>query len=162
MSIFNEARKELWSELQGLSDEDLNKRPAEEEWSVQEVLDHLKKIDLMAAHLFKEKIQHAPIKTIEEKPVKIAEERSPKRKAPQHVEPERKNTDLLTIKAELDNVRTQLTSVIAAFQEEDFQRVLPHPVFKELTVRQWIDFIGHHEKRHIQQIQEIKQKLGRD
>ena len=43
MSIFNEARKELWSEIQGLSDEMLNKRPAEDEWSIQEVIDHLKK-----------------------------------------------------------------------------------------------------------------------
>lgn len=43
MSIFNEARKELWSEIQGLSDETLNKRPSEDEWSIQEVIDHLKK-----------------------------------------------------------------------------------------------------------------------
>ncbi|MGN9866321.1 DinB family protein [Bacillus swezeyi] len=160
MSIFNEARKELWNEIQGLPDNDINKRPAKNEWSIQEVLDHLKKIDLMAAQMFKEQIQHAPIKTIEEKPVKASEDRSTKRKAPPFIEPERKSTDALTIKAELDNVRQQLTSVIAAFQEEDFQRVLPHPIFKELTVRQWIDFIGHHEKRHIQQIQDIKQNIS--
>lgn len=43
MSIFNEARKELWNEIQGLPDNDINKRPAENEWSIQEVLDHLKK-----------------------------------------------------------------------------------------------------------------------
>lgn len=43
MSIFNVARKELWSEIQGLSDETLNKRLAEDEWSIQEVIDHLKK-----------------------------------------------------------------------------------------------------------------------
>jgi uncharacterized damage-inducible protein DinB len=57
MSIFNEARKELWSEIQGLSDEMLNKRPAEDEWSIQEVIDHLKKIDLMALQILKEQIK---------------------------------------------------------------------------------------------------------
>lgn len=159
MSIFNEARKELWSEIQGLSDETLNKRPSEDEWSIQEVIDHLKKIDLMALQILKEQIKHAPVKTIEDKPVYQSEDRSSKRKAPPYAEPERKTADALTLKAELDNVRTQLTSVIAAFHDEDFQRVLPHPVFEELTVRQWLDFIGHHERRHIKQIKEIKQKL---
>ncbi|MEC1346617.1 DinB family protein [Bacillus haynesii] len=158
MSIFNEARKELWSEIQGLSDETLNKRPAEDEWSIQEVIDHLKKIDLMALQILKEQIKHAPVKTIEDKPVHQLEDRSSKRKAPPYAEPERKTADALTLKAELDNVRTQLTSVIAAFHDEDFKRVLPHPVFEELTVRQWLDFIGHHERRHIKQIKEIKQK----
>lgn len=71
----------------------------------------------------------------------------------------KKTADALTLKAELDNVRTQLTSVIAAFHDEDFQRVPPHPIFEELTVRQWLDFIGHHERRHIKQIKEVKQKL---
>lgn len=43
MSIFNEARLETWNELKGLSDEKLNQKPSAEEWSIREVLDHLKK-----------------------------------------------------------------------------------------------------------------------
>ncbi|MEH6974214.1 MULTISPECIES: DinB family protein [Bacillus] len=160
MSIFNEARKETWSEIRELSDDDINKRPEQDEWSIQEVLDHLKKLDLQAARLFRERIRSAPFRTIEAKPVHVSEDRSVKRKAPDSLEPERKTTDLLAIKAELDHARSQLTTVIATLQEEDFERVLPHSVFKELTVRQWIDFIGHHEKRHVKQIQEIKKKLS--
>ena len=103
------------------------------------MIDYLKKIDLMALQILKEQIKHAPVKTIEDKPVHQSEDRSSKRKAPPYAEPERKTADALTLKAELDNVGTQLTSVIAAFHDEDFQRVLPHPVFEELTVRQWLD-----------------------
>lgn len=62
------------------------------------------------------------------------------------------------MKRELDVVREQLTAVIASLKEEDFERVLPHPLFQELTVRQWIEFIGHHDKRHLSQIKEIKEK----
>ncbi len=43
MSIFNEARLETWNEVKGLSDEKLNQKPSAEEWSIREVLDHLKK-----------------------------------------------------------------------------------------------------------------------
>lgn len=146
MSIFNEARKETWSEIRELSDDDINKRPEQDEWSIQEVLDHLKNSICRLTRLFRERIRSAPFRTIEAKPVHVSEDRSVKRKAPDSLEPERKTTDLLAIKAELDHARSQLTTVIATLQEEDFERVLPHSVFKELTVRQWIDFIGHHEK----------------
>ncbi|ASB87762.1 uncharacterized protein S101395_01226 [Bacillus sonorensis] len=44
MSVFNEARKETWSEIQGLSDDVINTKPGKDEWSIQEVLDHLKKL----------------------------------------------------------------------------------------------------------------------
>ncbi|MDA7028544.1 DinB family protein [Bacillus sp. CLL-7-23] len=159
-SIFHEARKELWSEVQGLSDHDLTKRPELEEWSIQEVLDHLKKIDLVALQLFKEQVPDAPVKPIEEKPVKNSEDRRSKRKAPSFVEPERKTIDAEAIKNELDHVRTQLNSVISTFDKKDFQKVLPHPIFEELSVSQWIDFIGHHEIRHLHQIREIKEKLS--
>lgn len=160
MSVFNEARKETWSEIQGLSDDVINTKPGKDEWSIQEVLDHLKKIDLKTAQLFKENIRSAPLKAIQAKPVEASENRYDKRKAPDFLEPERKTKYCLTIKTELDHARQQLTSIIASFHKADFQRVLPHPIFLELTVEQWIDFIGHHEKRHIKQIQDIKRKLS--
>ena len=53
MSIFNEARLETWNELKGLSDEKLNQKPSAEEWSIREVLDHLKKIYLTAKKMLK-------------------------------------------------------------------------------------------------------------
>ncbi|BBP91792.1 hypothetical protein BsIDN1_54100 [Bacillus safensis] len=49
MSILHEARQELWHELQGLSEEQLNQKLSDDTWSIQEVADHLKKMDLVAA-----------------------------------------------------------------------------------------------------------------
>lgn len=122
MSVFNEARKETWSEIQGLSDDVINTKPGKDEWSIQEVLDHLKKIDLKTAQLFKENIRSAPLKAIQAKPVEASENRYDKRKAPDFLEPERKTKDCLTIKTELDHARQQLTSIIASFHKADFQR----------------------------------------
>lgn len=161
MSIFNEARLETWNELKGLSDEKLNQKPSAEEWSIREVLDHLKKIDMTAQKMLKERVKDAPIKEIEEKPLEVAQDRNNKRKAPSHLEPAHDFISGSQMKRELDVVREQLTAAIASLTEEDFERVLPHPVFQELTVRQWIDFIGHHEKRHLSQMKEIKEKIER-
>lgn len=66
MSIFNEARLETWNEVKGLSDEKLNQKPSSDEWSIREVLDHLKKIDMTAQNMLKERVKEAPVKEIEE------------------------------------------------------------------------------------------------
>lgn len=161
MSIFNEARQQTWEELKGLSDEEFNQKPAADEWSIREVLDHLKKIDETAQTLLSKHAKDAPLKEIEEKPMEFIEDRTNKRPAPSHLEPEQKRISVIEAKQELDTARQQLTAVISSLNEEDFKRVLPHPVFQELTIRQWIDFIGHHEMRHINQIEEIKQKIER-
>lgn len=59
MSILHEARQELWHELQGLSEEQLNQKLSDDTWSIQEVADHLKKMDLVAAkHLAAEGKKH--------------------------------------------------------------------------------------------------------
>ncbi|MCC9024205.1 DinB family protein [Bacillus nakamurai] len=161
MSIFNEARQQTWNEVKGLSDHEFNQKPSAEEWSVREVLDHLKKIDETAHTLLSEQAMEAPLKETEEKPLEMAEDRTNKRTAPPHLAPEQERKSIVEMKEELDVARQHLTAVIASLKEEDFERVLPHPVFQELTIRQWIDFIGHHEKRHINQIEEIKQKIER-
>ena len=35
-----------------------------------------------------------------------------------------------------------------------------HPIFGLMSLKQWIPFVGYHEKRHILQIKEVKEKLG--
>lgn len=49
MSLLHDARQELWQELQGLNEEQLNQKLSDDTWSIQEVADHLKKMDLVAA-----------------------------------------------------------------------------------------------------------------
>lgn len=89
MSIFNEARQQTWEELKGLSDEEFNQKPAADEWSVREVLDHLKKIDESAQSLLSKQAKDAPFKKIEEKPMEFIEDRTNKRPAPSQLEPEK-------------------------------------------------------------------------
>ena len=62
MSIFNEARQQTWEELKGLSDEEFNRKPAADEWSLREVMDHLKKIDETAKTLLSKQEKDAPFK----------------------------------------------------------------------------------------------------
>lgn len=105
MSIFNEARQQTWEELKGLSDEEFNRKPAADEWSVREVLDHLKKIDETAQTLLSKQAKDAPFKKIEEKPMEFIEDRTNKRPAPSHLEPEQNRISVIEAKQELDTAR---------------------------------------------------------
>ncbi|MFS0657073.1 DinB family protein [Bacillus sp. 179-C3.3 HS] len=159
MSLLHEARQELWQELQGLNEEQLNKKMSEDTWSIQEVADHLKKMDLVAAKHLAAEGKKAPLKEYEPKPVELAEDRSNKATAPSIVEPDRKHVTPTQLKDELDTARDQLNQILSSFTEEDFKRVIAHPVFKELSIKQYLDFIGAHEKRHIHQIREVKEQV---
>jgi len=37
----------------------------------------------------------------------------------------------------------------------------PHPVLGEIDLYQWILFVGHHEARHAQQIDEVAQSVSK-
>lgn len=90
----------------------------------------------------------------------MAEDRSRKATAPSIVEPERKHVTPTHLKDELDTAREQnFNQILSTFTEDDFKRVIAHPVFEELSLKQYLDFIGAHEKRHIHQIKEIKEQL---
>ena len=159
MSLLHEARQELWKELQGVSEEQLNQKISDDTWSIQEVTDHLKKMDLVAARHLAAEGKRAPIKEYAPKPVEMAEDRSRKATAPSIVDPERKHVTPSHLKDELDTAREQLNQILSTFTEDDFKRVIAHPVFEELSIEQYLDFIGAHEKRHIHQIKEIKEQL---
>ncbi|MCG0057122.1 hypothetical protein L6R34_32680, partial [Escherichia coli] len=76
-----------------------------EEWSIREVLDHLKKIDMTAQKMLKERVKDAPIKEIEEKPLEVALDRDNERKAQSHLEPAHDFISGSQMKRELDVVR---------------------------------------------------------
>ncbi|MGG3626349.1 DinB family protein [Bacillus gobiensis] len=160
MNIIHEARQKTRLLIHNLSDETLNKRPSAEEWSIQEVLDHLNKTDQMSSTFLKHRMKEAEIKEVKKQPIEIVEDRSHPRKAPEKLMPDRKSITLEQCKNELDQAREQLTIIISSISEKDLTKVLPHAVFKELTVAQWIGFIGHHEVRHSKQIEEILEKLN--
>jgi uncharacterized damage-inducible protein DinB len=159
VDILHDARQKTWILLHGLTDEALNERPAPEEWSIQEILDHLNKTDLMAVHVLKTRFKDSVIKDVKHQPLEIAEDRTQQRKAPEKLLPERKLMTLERCKDELDRARNELLTVISSISDKELTKVLPHPVFNELSVKQWIEFIGHHEIRHDKQMEEIIKRL---
>jgi len=97
----------------------------------------------------------------EDKPFHLAVDRSRKVDAPAQVTPSNEKQTLEEMKSKLAESRAALIELEETASEDKLkQKSFPHPVFGLMDLKQWIDFIGYHEKRHQEQIEEIKTAIG--
>jgi hypothetical protein len=98
---------------------------------------------------------------IEDKPIKLIIDRTNKFDAPSYVTPSNEFITLTTIQEKLLESRSALEAfLVDADEEKMLKRTIPHPVFGPFHLKQWVEIIGWHEKRHLVQIEEIKDELG--
>lgn len=154
----NRIREELIEEIHHISEESFNKRPNESTWSPKEVTEHIALMDAYIARLMREG------KTIEKKaftkPIRLTTIRSLKVKAPSPVDPqktEQSRNDILNL---LYQARMEVLDMYTYFSSAQKKQLsMKHPVFGNMRVNQWFDFLGYHEKRHLKQLREVIQQL---
>ncbi|MEI3612828.1 DinB family protein [Pseudogracilibacillus sp. SO30301A] len=84
MKINEEAREELLNEVTGLSDEEINRNPSGDEWSIRQVLEHLYVFELEVIKSVQEELDKGVVK---ERPIHLAVNRDIKVEAPSNVKP---------------------------------------------------------------------------
>ncbi|MFD2630221.1 DinB family protein [Oceanobacillus kapialis] len=161
MKINDEARDKLWEEVAALSDEELNKRPCSNEWSIAQVMEHLYLMERTVVHNIKHTLENGSIKEVSTKPIELTVNRSRKIEAPTFVEPSDSDKTIEVIKEKLHTSHESLRKLDEDVDKERLEeKTAIHPVFGEMNLAQWIPFVGYHELRHIEQIKEVKDKLG--
>ncbi|MGG4267042.1 DinB family protein [Peribacillus simplex] len=154
-------REELLIAVSGLSDEQLNAHPEEGRWSIIQVLDHLYKMERTITRNIEDKLKSDESTTPVDKPIELTLlNREVKVQAPAFVIPSESFQTLSELKDKLSESRKAFIQVVDHAKLNDLeQKSFPHPLFKELSLKQWITFVGLHEKRHLMQIEELKSKL---
>jgi hypothetical protein len=170
LNYLEKTRTELRAAVDSVPAHARNTRPAADQWSVAQVLDHLaiahnrvaaavsKWIaEAQAAGLGPETATSPVLNTI---PTGLILDRTRKVQAPEFILP-RSDVDAETAWAELEQAREQLR---AAFLSGDGlaleQVVQPHPVLGPINMYQWTLFNGSHEARHTLQIRELAEKFN--
>ncbi|WP_052360710.1 DinB family protein [Oceanobacillus manasiensis] len=160
METNDETRAKLLSELSGLGDEELNKRPSSGGWSIGQVVEHVYLMESTVAQNIQYTLENGSIKVVSAKPIELAVNRTKKVEAPEFVLPSESLKTAENLEQKLhtshESIRTLYNSVDKTKLEE---KAAIHPVFGEMNLLQWILFVGYHEQRHIEQIKEIKQRL---
>jgi hypothetical protein len=156
-----ERRRQLLDSVSGLSDEALNRKAEEGRWTIAQILKHLYLIERGITQQLQEVVnadewEQAPRK----KPIEKTVDRTYKVDTPAPFRPDDKFTTLEEITALLDQSRKGLLKFVNSIDDESIltERSLRHFSFGRMDLAQWIEFIGWHEKRHLEQIEELKSK----
>ncbi|MFZ3577380.1 DinB family protein [Virgibacillus sp. DJP39] len=161
MEFNEEARVDLYNEVNGLSDEQLNKRPADDQWSIKQIMEHLFLMEGAITKTIIEKLEDGEEVNAELKPIEASLNRTIKVQAPEFAIPNDDFATLEELKLKLTATHQGLIKVSETADEKQLEsKGFPHPVFGQMSLKQWIPFIAYHEKRHTLQIVEVKEKLG--
>ncbi len=153
-------REEILNTVNGLSDEQLNANPEKGRWSIIQVLDHLYLMERAITKSIADKLKSDERVQAVDKPIELTVNRDVKVEAPSYVVPSDSFQTLDEVKDKLAESRSAFVQLVHNADENDLeQKSFPHPLFKDLSLKQWIPFVGFHEKRHLLQIEELKSKL---
>lgn len=160
MKVNEEARTKLLDTVSDLNDEELNWKASEDEWSVRQVLEHLYLMEGGVAKTIQSQLTKEASHETASKPIERTVDRSTKVEAPDFAKP----SDSFATAEELqDKLRTSHTSLLQLEDtvptEQLKARSYKHPVFGDMSLDQWIPFVGYHELRHIKQIEEVKKAM---
>jgi hypothetical protein len=153
-----ETRNQLLSTINSLTNEELNKKPTSDMWSISQVCHHL----FLAERTFTQSIIYGLKKGIsrkaEPKPIQLAADRSTKVDAPDIILPGKVSLTMEQVIEELDMSREILLEVLSRIEDKTLlaERSAKHPLFGHLPLDQWVELVYLHEQRHIEQIEEIK------
>jgi hypothetical protein len=170
LSYLDQTRAELRAAVDSVPATARNTRPADDQWSVAEVLDHLTIAHSRVAAVVGKWIAEAKATGLGPEietssllgtiPTERITDRSNKVQAPEAIRP-RSDVDAEIAWSELDQAREKLR---AAFLSGDGlaleQVVRPHPVLGPINMYQWTLFNVSHEARHTLQIREIAAALN--
>ncbi len=160
MKVNEEARETLWNTVEGISDEDLNWKPAEDRWSIRQVMEHIHLMEGAVAKTIQTEVKKDATAPAVDKPIERTVDRSMKVEAPDFVTPGDSFLTKAELRAKLDGSHQLLRQTEESIPAEELEvRSYPHPVFGEMNLSQWIPFAGYHELRHIDQIKEVITEL---
>lgn len=155
-----EAREALLHEINDVSEENLNQKPVEGQWSIKQIVEHLFLMEGMIVKMVENQLENGKEVKVEQKPIELTVDRRQKVEAPDFARPSDDFETPEEIQLKLETSRRAFLKLMETVDEQDLKRkAFQHPVFGEMSLQQWLPFIGWHEKRHIEQIREVKEAL---
>jgi hypothetical protein len=144
----------------------LSKRPAENEWSVAEVVEHLCLVEGAVMNFLKSKLNDPPMKVSFVKkllPMSIVSLRVKRLEAPKIVRPAADLPPMPELLKKYDALRANTKEVcIKEGRERLSQICFKHPFFGDMDGAAAVSMIAFHEQRHLKQINETIKKLSRN
>jgi Mg2+ and Co2+ transporter CorA len=156
-----ETRNRLLNEIRPFRIDEFNKKPDQNNWSAAQVCDHLILVEIA----FTKAIVYGLNKEdqeIERKDLSFMMDRKQKIPAPEIVIPNSEPIEVQQVIDRLSESRKDLLAVLSTIKDRSILKgkYARHPIFGKIPLDQWIELLYVHERRHIEQIREIKGIIG--
>lgn len=156
----NEIRKNLFKQIDSLTNEQFNEKPDKDSWSPKEIVDHLVKMEQTIIKGIKTELANPMSPKAKKKPIKLSTLRIVKVKAPSYTVPSSDYKRTEEMKSQLHQVRMELLALYKSNNSTVLEeKSLKHPIFGQVPLIQWFEFTGLHEKRHAKQLEKTIEKI---
>ena len=164
------ARKKLLSTLKQYPDEILNKKPAQDKWSVVQVAKHLMESESVSLQY----LQKKTLDTSRSKSAGVSGEWKMlvvhlsfiapiKFKAPKMLDPDVSAMSLHEIEAQWDKIRKDTFELIGKLSDAELKKELwKHAIAGKMNIYQMLAFINIHVNRHVQQIERTLREVAKN
>jgi hypothetical protein len=163
-------RDRLLEAVSGLSEAQLAYKPAEGDWTINDILNHLSMTDAANGKLMARALRHAKGRELGPDPTPeasvlhclddVRSQTQAKAKAPERFVP-REYVPAETSLASLKESRARILADVEQLAEFDLTQLkYAHPILPDLDMYQWILIAGAHERTHASQIKRIKEEAG--
>lgn len=156
--------QQLTSAISAVDPALLVKRPAENEWSVAQVVEHLCLVERAVTKYLKSKLDQPPVKVSPLKkllPMRIVSLRMKRLQAPKIVEPATDLPPMAELLKKYDHLRSQTKELCVQAGKERLSGIcMKHPFFGDMDGAAAVSMIAYHEQRHLKQIRDILKKLS--
>ncbi|GAA5346798.1 putative damage-inducible protein DinB [Planifilum fimeticola] len=155
-------RQKVWREVERLSDEEINRKPSPDRWSIAQILEHLYLTELTVARRMKKAADRTDKQISGEKPIRLLLDRSLRVKVPiPDLEPSDDFKTLDSLREKLCRSHRFFAGVLRDLTPDQLRRCsMRHPLFGTMSLEQWVEFVSLHEQRHLEQIRETRERLG--
>ena len=161
------SRERLRVAVTGLSPEQQIFRPAEDQWSLADCLEHIALVEGRIFQGIQGALQQppAPEKQAEVKDKtsfisRFVPDRSTRVKGPEMVMPRRDWKIFSELTESFEAARNRTLAFASQTEADLHSHFFPHFVFKDLDCYQWLLMISLHCERHVLQMEEVKASQG--
>lgn len=163
---FQDENKQILSQLESLSDEQLNTH-LPEKWSILQILEHLRvaekqslKVMLRGFEEYKNLRKVSIIQKIKLSIYKFLLKSGIKFKAPPHVSKLPEKLDLSVLTHKWAENRAEWQAFLQKVDENELDlAIFPHPIMGMLSVKLALDFVYTHQAHHIKQVEKLINSL---
>ena len=167
LTQLQQTKDQLLKDVQGLTDAQLEYKPAADRWSVIECVEHITLIE-KAIMDGEQKLVQQPanperrkdIKTTDEQIIKNVENRSHKVKAPEFGVPKHNYSSNAEVIKAFTEQRDKLIEYVTNTKDVMRDHITDHPVLGTIDAYQLLLLDAAHTNRHTQQLQEVKADPG--